>query len=585
MPRGQRSSRLPARRLNSHQDSREETPVATAVRSSRGKHDTHNSSATDKPHTKKGRFQFCKKKAGEKENMDPAIDNEVEKKAGSLPTMLFPKPDHSEEAAVMGDVSTGVGEGELKKDRPDVKISPDKLAAIHEAACCRLSRHDLAAQLDQLTPSQAAVFRQIEDHYNHGGSRVLRLYISGSGGTGKSYLSNLIIAYLQHSHYTTHCRSPVIIAAPTGTAARNVRGRTLHSLLQLPFNVCGQYKPLDQQQVSMLQPDFVGVHTLMIDEISMVSSAMLSFISHRLQDISGSNQPFGGFNIIVIGDLYQLRPVKGAPIFEHRTLWRLFSFKHLSENVRQSSDREYGRLLHRARLGLLIPDDIGALKTRLFDPNVADPQDTLHVFPRRKDVDAYNASRQRLCPHKVYTADTVAVTDDRVTGELVCSLSISVGTRVMLLRNLCSDLGLVNGAIGTVTSLQIRYGSEVMSVSVLFDDPSIGYAGFGTPGPHVPIDINKVGHTFKHNSKSITRKAFPLMAAWACTIHKVQGMTFDTICVDIGSDIFEPGMSYVALSRVRTLNGLYIVNLSAGSITSRRDVLEEYDRLRVSNPA
>ena len=473
---------------------------------------------------------------------------------------------------------------------------PQTDVTTHEELCCRLPAHLVAQQRNSLTPSQSRVFTTVEQHFATKDSSVLHLYISGSGGCGKSYLINLIIAYLQHSHYIVLGTSPVLVAAPTGTAARNVRGSTLHSLFRIPVSYYHVYEPLLPRNLATLQDKFSGVHTLIIDEISMVSSFMFTYISRRLQEISGSSDPFGGFNVIVVGDLHQLKPIKGKPIYTNHILWRIFDYMQLSENVRQSQDPAYGRLLTRARLGHLLDPDMALLKTRLYDPETADPDHVLHVYPLRSDVQKYNDRRQAALSTDTSTTssidyfgsrdpspgldvpDDLLPHDDAVAGNLPRHLNLSIHSRVMLIRNIMTSTGLVNGAIGTVSHIECTT-SCVTSIWVLFDDPTVGQLPGTDMHTHSPI---RVKHTYTFKSRSIVREAFPLIQAWACTIHKVQGMTFDHIAVDMGVSIFEPGQGYVAISRVKTLNGLYIARLSPNSISSRLEVLEEYGRLRNS---
>ena len=149
---------------------------------------------------------------------------------------------------------------------------------------------------------------------------------------------------------------------------------------------CNVYEPLLPRNLATLQDKFSGVHTLIIDEISMVSSFKFTYISRRLQEIFGSSDAFGGFNVIVVGDLHQLKPIKGKPIYTNHILWRIFHYMQLSGNVRQSQDPAYGRLFTRTRLGHLLDPDMALLKTRLYDTKTADPDHVLHVYPLRSDV-------------------------------------------------------------------------------------------------------------------------------------------------------------------------------------------------------
>ena len=234
-------------------------------------------------------------------------------------------------------------------------------------------------------------------------------------------------------------------------------------------------------------------------------------------------------------------------------LWHLFKPALLLENVRQSNDRSFSRLLNRARIGNLLPQDYDKLKSRLINMDKEDNLLALHIFPKRTDVHNYNIRRQSL---------------------------------------LCTNYITLN-AIHYFSSADHNAGGEVPEEFIPEKDNEAGnlpntlHLSIGTRGQtdatldlHQPIPISHIQHTFQFRGRSIVRSAFPLVQCWACTIHKVQGMTLQNIVVDIGSSIFEPGMAYVTLSRVTSLHGLHIIQFNPKSFTPRDDVLEEYSRLR-----
>ena len=461
---------------------------------------------------------------------------------------------------------------------------------------CRLSRSELNRSIQSLTISQQKAFSLVCNHYNHNKNEAFYLFISGGGGVGKSFLINIIIAYLQHNHAEISGFSPVLICAPTGTDARNVHGQTVHSLLNIPVSRYIQYEPLLPYMLQTRREVFHGVHTLIIDEISMVSSQMLSVISRRLNEISGNDQAFGGFNMIVLGDLYQLRPVLGKQVFSNTILGHLFKPALLKENKHQCQDNSFVRLLNRARIGALLPQDCEILKSRLIDINNSDIPSALHLFPTRKDVDAYNLLRQQSLNINGHTLKAIHYfsskdhtpgadvplslipTNDHDAGNLPKTIQLSISSRVMLIRNVMTTHGLVNGAMGSVHSFQFT-NNKISAVLVLFDDPSVGHINTQMHS-HEPIPIGFMQHTFLYYGRSIVRSAIPLIQCWACTIHKVQGMTLDNIVIDIGNSVFEPGMAYVALSRVTSLQGSHLIHFNSRTFQPRDDVILEYARLR-----
>ena len=426
---------------------------------------------------------------------------------------------------------------------------------IHHDIHCRMSLSDMETALKSLTNCQRNVYKTVENHYQSMLTNPpLYMFISGAGGVGKSYIVNLIISYIERKAVFLG-KLPVKVCAPTGTAARNIRGQTIHSLLKISLNLYSDYKPVHPYTLQLLRLEFQGVHTIFIDEVSMVSDQMLTIISRRLGEIMDKDIPFGGLNVILVGDIFQLRPVKGSPVFENQLLWRLFQPYYLRENVRQIADPAYGRLLSRVRLGLVMPQDIAALKQRLINVETDDKPHILHIYPTRKEVKEYNSMRQKhlktetveiKAEHFFSSTDTNSggevddqyiPNDDRIAGNLPHTLQLSVGSRVMLIRNLMTAKGLVNGAIGTITSVDM-IGRYITTLAILFDDKTVGQLNSGLDGTHEPVTIERIDHTYMYLGRNIVRGTFPVMPCWACTVHKVQGMTFDEICVDIGSSVF-----------------------------------------------
>lgn len=143
------------------------------------------------------------------------------------------------------------------------------------------------------------------------------------------------------------------MCAPTGTAAFNIKGATIHYTFKIHVSDYLNYADLPSYKVSQLRKTFRHVHTVIIDEISMVGDKMLTFISCRLSEIKSNEQVFGGMNVITVGDFFQLKPIKSKYAFHNHLIWHLFHVIFLMENMRQTEDLQYAQLLNRARLGLL----------------------------------------------------------------------------------------------------------------------------------------------------------------------------------------------------------------------------------------
>lgn len=202
-------------------------------------------------------------------------------------------------------------------------------------------------------------------------------------------MTKAIVAYLQLFTSKTLNTNPVVVCAPTGTAANNINGETLHSLIKIPVHKFVHYSSVSPYCLKQLRKKIQNVHTIILDEVSMVSSSMLTFISRRLSEISDNNLPFGGYNVITVGDFFQLRPVKGNFAFENILLWRLFEPFFLTKNMRQNANATFFNLLNRVRFGLPSELDITILKSRLIREST-DYENMLHIFPLRKQVEQYN---------------------------------------------------------------------------------------------------------------------------------------------------------------------------------------------------
>ena len=345
-----------------------------------------------------------------------------------------------------------------------------------------------------------------------------------------------------------------------------------------------------------------GVHTIIIDEVSMVSYQILKSIHSRLCEIYANDEIFGGLNVIAVGDFYQLSPVNGSFIFSDQRssgrlashLWRdFFTMVELKVNMRQQNDTSFSQMLNHIRKGEQTHEDVEAIQGRLVSNGDIDlsaaPFDTaLSLYPRTASVDEYESQIASLAQTtKLYTFEAehailqsrgqfyanvqynevpkrLIPQDDKECAALPRRLKLAVGARVMLHRNInCGD-GLVNGARGQIVGFkwpgnasdQSKPGELPVEVYVRFLDPNVGRisrlpvsSGEQDVVPIRPISARSYGK----EGTLLQRTQIPLILCWAATVHKVQGLSLDAAVIDLGVNVFEPGMAYVALSRVRTL--------------------------------
>jgi ATP-dependent DNA helicase PIF1 len=397
-----------------------------------------------------------------------------------------------------------------------------------------------------LSLEQAEVFQAIE------GTRQ-NVFVTGRAGTGKSTLLN---------HLSWHTSKQIVIAAPTGVAALNVGGQTLHSLFRLPVGVIADH-PIDQSDT--VRKLLNTIDTLVIDEVSMVNADLMDAIDRSLRQArQRPADAFGGVQIVLFGDPYQLAPVPGdsdeRAYFSdtYRSLWffdakvwreadlRIFE---LSE-VHRQRDADFKFMLNAVRHGQVTAEIAGALNS--MGARTAPEEGAITLATRNDSVNRINASALKRLSGRALTAQADITGDfGGRTYPADQTLELKVGAQVMFLRNDSAGEGgprWVNGSIGTVTRIDstvyVDIDGEVHEVD--------------------PVIWEKYKYSYDPATKKLTKNVvaeftqFPLRLAWAVTIHKSQGATYERAIVDLGSRVFSPGQTYVALSRLTSLEGLYL---------------------------
>ena len=208
----------------------------------------------------------------------------------------------------------------------------------------------------------------------------LALFLSGGAGVGKSTVTNALYEALMRYLNSVPGENPdevkVLKVAPTGKAAFNIKGNTLHSAFKIPANRGFQYCTLDADRLNTIRAQLKRLQVIFIDEISMAGSGMFNFLNLRLQQIMGTNTPFGALSVIAAGDLFQLKPVFDNWIFNNTNhgygdlatnIWNeYFTLFELTEIMRQKDDKEFSELLNRLREGNHTRNDIEVLKERIL---------------------------------------------------------------------------------------------------------------------------------------------------------------------------------------------------------------------------
>ena len=272
----------------------------------------------------------------------------------------------------------------------------------------RVSQSDYLELLSKLNHGQRKLFTHIMNMLFMKPDETIRIFVTGGAGVGKSLLIKTLYQAMHRLMCSSegqnpeHCR--IIVCAFTGLAAYNVKGSTLHSAFGIEPNKKLSYKPLSDEKRNTMRVKYLYLSVVIIDEVSMVGNEMLKFIHLRLQEIKCEYQkPFGGVHLILVGDLFQLRPVCDGWIFEDckvnysslgENLWRkYFTMYELGEIMRQKEDKEFAILLNRLREGNQTHDDISKLKSRSLsktDNLYKELQNETHIFPLNKEVDSHN---------------------------------------------------------------------------------------------------------------------------------------------------------------------------------------------------
>ncbi|CAJ1069182.1 uncharacterized protein LOC115579693 [Xyrichtys novacula] len=418
------------------------------------------------------------------------------------------------------------------------------------------------------------------------------LYINGGAGTGKSHLikcihaeaSKILRRLPRNAEEADISKPTVLLTAFTGTAAFNISGTTLHCLLKLPRSLKPPFQGLGNK-LDEVRAELSNAEILIIDEVSMVSKQLFAYVDARLKQIKGSQRPFGGMSVLTVGDFYQLPPVRQSKplcVFDPTQidLWRdNFQMVTLTEIMRQKDDVTFAETLNRIRAKektvSLSHEDRVLLSRALADPAQC-PKDVLHVFATNKQVEEHNSKTLDMFHSDVTTIDADDYKKDPTTGrmtrqsvpfqgnkkELPDSIKLAIGANVMITRNISVQSGLCNGTFARIAKIVTKAGNpHVEKLGLKLNSQSAAASEADVDENIVYIDRDE--ENLKQTG--VVRRQFPIKLAFACTIHKVQGMTTSSVVVSL-KHIFEPGMAYVALSRVTSLSGLHILDMDERKI-------------------
>lgn len=409
-------------------------------------------------------------------------------------------------------------------------------------------------------------FRDALDHLAAGH----HLFLTGKAGTGKSTL-------IRHFLATTDRRA--LVAAPTGIAALNVGGYTLHRLfgfsptLTVDDVAAGRYRP------NRFTDQLASVDTLVIDEVSMVRADLFDMIVIALERFGPHpGEPYGGVQLVLVGDLLQLPPVVTpgeelhfatrypTPYFFSADRYRRDDFPTvaLSTVFRQLGDAHLTSILNSVREGTLLGPARAALNTRT-DREFSPPHHEfwLTLAPTNRLVTARNRQRLEALPGPTWISHAqVGGQLDGFEAPTDRALSLKYGAQVMMLTNDPADRW-VNGTLGRIVDVDVRprdsaqTGPDTDTAAAIAVEFTDGTTQWVTPYTWEITRPVAEGGRLRHEVVG-TFTQFPLRLAWAITIHKSQGQTLDRLVVDLTGGTFAPGQTYVALSRATSLGGLVL---------------------------
>lgn len=405
------------------------------------------------------------------------------------------------------------------------------------------------------------------------------VFLTGCPGTGKTYCLNAIIK---------HCRQQeenIGVTAATGCAAILLNGSTLHSFLSIGLakqsaevlytKLMSQRYPAKVEKFKQLRE----LQTLIIDEISMINAELLQKVSDYLKLIKQSSRPFGGVQIILVGDFYQLPPVSGKFCFE-ADVWQeadLFTVV-LEEQMRQIGDTVFKDILGRARIGKVSDEDLQILArcegaetevkyTKLYSLNV--------------NVDDINGAEMKKLMRQTPRPECGSFKIDQKESLMLC-----IGAQVMITRNIDTTSGIVNGTRGVVKSFLKLSTNEKNTRNGKANGKADGKDREYKKGDKYCIGLTLVDgseyflshYEFRDDeTEELLYVAMPVKLAWAITIHKSQGSTIDCLEIDLGPSVFAPGQAYTGLSRAVSLARVRITDINPHAFKVSRTVEKFYE--------
>lgn len=422
------------------------------------------------------------------------------------------------------------------------------------------------------------------------------IFVTGSGGTGKSYLIKKIYNDALENN------KKISVTALTGIAAilLDCNACTIHSWAGVGLgngSVDNIIKKVAKSKFKSYNWFFTDI--LIIDEISMMSSELFTLLNKLGQSLLKNDKPFGGIQLIMTGDFFQLPPVNSTLFcFENENFLSSFdTIINLSKIYRQK-DPLFKKMLINMRIGLISQKSIEALKSRVLS------KEQINDLLKKDNITRLVPTKQKAQQINLEELSKLNETNHNKTfkysREFKEEKEQLTKTQIKKLNTLTNiekeeEYNFIKNSTLTEDNIELTKNAFVMSIANIDNENGIVNGSQGIiidfdneSNPIVKFNNGHIMTVFRHGWKSetipgLTVKQIPLILAWSVTIHKAQGLTLDKVIVDIGNDIFECGQMYVAISRVKTFDGLYLENFDITKLKINYRVLNFYKKNELIN--
>lgn len=410
-------------------------------------------------------------------------------------------------------------------------------------------------QLLQGTDTTFVLTEEIKNAFTLLEDSTQSLFITGKAGTGKS----LFIQYVRNV-----TKKKCIVLAPTGLAAINIKGQTIHSFFHFPPHILTPETNLRTVNSRIYR----DIDCIIIDEISMVRADVLDAIDRFLRkNGKDKNIPFGGIQMIFVGDLFQLSPIVTAEdaslfhsLYESPFFFSAKCFSQLNcktiefTQIFRQKDAEFIQILNAIRSGSFTSDQLALLNQRVIPEGERKNTDRIILTTTKSSAQTINTSKllQLSRPKKVFTATIEGIFPQEHSHPVDIALELKIGAKVLFIKNDKAGRW-VNGTIGIIQA----FDADAIRVKIVHTEKNEQVSVVPQVWENIKYEYNNdTGEIIPCVIGTLTQ--YPLKLAYALTIHKSQGMTFTQVQIDFSKSPFTHGQTYVALSRCVSLSGLYL---------------------------